>query len=179
MFSGSSWKRVGDFDVLIVLKPLWILCFLAHRSVLKTGTIYRCSKLARAFADSPTRMRSGAFVHVPGCVGCSGIRRLGSSRLFGGQKNCLRRVWNDATRMVRPAYAAHSRPVVRRHAGVPRARGAPCSVPMLWHGEARAPRLSGRQSVLHEAICLLRRPALPQRDDSDRKSTRLNSSHAD
>jgi hypothetical protein len=36
------------------------------------------------------------------------------------------------------------------------------ALPMLRQGEARTPRLSCRQSVLHEAVCLVRRTPLPQ-----------------
>ena len=42
------------------------------------------------------------------------------------------------------------------------------SLPSLWQGEARAARLSGGQSALHPALCLLCRPSLPIGDDQGR-----------
>src|SRR5271167_4541220 len=61
-----------------------------------------------------------------------------------------------------------ARSVVRRHADFPGIGGAPARLSQLRQGEARAARLSGGQSALHQALCLLRRPALSICDDQGR-----------
>src|SRR5216683_989926 len=46
--------------------------------------------------------------------------------------------------------------------------GAADRVPPLWQGEAGTARLSGGQSVLHQAFCVLCGPALSGGDDQGR-----------
>src|ERR1700752_4137881 len=57
---------------------------------------------------------------------------------------------------------------VGAHADFSRIGGAAPRLPSLWQGEARAARLSGGQSALHPALCLLCRPSLPIGDDQGR-----------
>jgi len=76
-------------------------------------------------------------------------------------KNALRELRTGAQGLVRRASAPHARPVLRRCAHLPRIRGAAPAVQELRHSEARAPGVSCRQSVLRQALCPLRGPALP------------------
>src|SRR6516162_2365444 len=63
--------------------------------------------------------------------------------------------------LVRLQAAACARSVMRRHADFPGIGGEAAGLPSLWQGEARAARLSGGQSALQQARCLLCRPSLP------------------
>ena len=92
--------------------------------------------------------------------GSSGIRTHGCLPSPGGQKNGLRDLRSGAARVVRPQVAPCPRPRLRRSAHLPRVRGPAGSLPAVRRGEARGARLPGRQSVLHQALRLLRGPAL-------------------
>src|SRR5215831_4145624 len=70
--------------------------------------------------------------------------------------------------LVRSQAAACARSVMRRHADFPGIGGEAARLPSLWQGEARAARLSGGQSALQQALCLLCRPSLPVGDDQGR-----------
>lgn len=93
------------------------------------------------------------------------IRWRGSFLLSGAQKNRLQGLRARAYDVVRPHDTASSRPVVRRHADLPRIRGAASALLLHWQGEARASGLPGRQSALHEAVRPVRRPPLPEQHD--------------
>ena len=95
-------------------------------------------------------------------------RRRASSRLCGAQKNGLQGMWSSALGLVRPDDTARSRSFLRRHAGLSGIRGSTGSVSTLRQGEARTTRLPCRQSVLHQAVRLVRRPALPDQHDPGR-----------
>jgi hypothetical protein len=151
-----------------MLQPAWILAFPGQERAPKLGAICRCPDHARNSGVLPTRTPSLDFVRALGCAGSLAIRRRGSSHSFGGQKNGVRYVWDGAPELVRSTHAADPRSVLRRHTGLPRTRCATRPLPALWQGEARAPGLSGGQPVLHEAVRLLRRPALSQCHDPGR-----------
>src|SRR5580704_7997833 len=57
--------------------------------------------------------------------------------------------------VVRPQGPPCTRSFVRRHADISGIGGAADRVPPLWQGEAGTARLSGGQSVLHQAFCVL------------------------
>ncbi len=114
------------------------------------------------------RTRSPVFARNPRCAACSVIRRRASSPLDDAQKNALRRLRSSVHGLVRPADASGSRSVLWRHAHLPRVRGAARAVPKLRQGEERAARLPGQQSVLHQALCPLRGPALSSDHDQGR-----------
>ena len=61
--------------------------------------------------------------------------------------------------------SARARSVVRRRPRLSGIRGAACLLSPLWKGEARESRLPWPQSALHQALRLLRGPALPQCHD--------------
>ena len=79
----------------------------------------------------------------------------------------MRLLRSHAGGLVRSQDLPGARSVVRRHAHFPGIGGAPARLSQLRQGEARAARLSGGQSALHQALCLLRRPALSICDAKD------------
>src|SRR3990172_5116245 len=62
-------------------------------------------------------------------------------------------------------WGTRSRSVLWRHAHLPGDRGTARAVPKLHWREARAAGVPGGQPVLYQALCPLRGPALPGRDD--------------
>ena len=115
-----------------------------------------------------THTRSRDFALSPRPVACLAIRRGGLSCCDGGQKNELRMLRSGAERLVRPPGTPGPGSVERSVSDLPATRhSAPPLLP-LRHREARRPRLARRQSVLHPALCELRRPALPIGDDQGR-----------
>ena len=115
-----------------------------------------------------THTRSRDFVLSPPPVACSAIRRRASSCCAGGQKNDLRVLRSSAERLVRPSRATRPRPRERSVPDLPGGRHSPGRLSPLRHREARTPRLAGGQPVLHQAVRLLRRAALPDGDDQGR-----------
>ena len=110
--------------------------------------------------DFGMRTRSPGFVRSPRCVACSVIRKRASSPSRDAQKNDLRVLRPRARGLVRPAHAGRSRSVVWRRAHLSGDRGASRVVHALRAREARAARLPGGQSLLYQALCLLRWAAL-------------------
>ena len=118
------------------------------------------SKQARDSAGCRTGIRSLGFRRARPFAGCLVIGMYGSLRSLGAQKNCLRRLWMGTARVVRSDEATRPRPAewcISHRAGT---RGAARGVPGLRR-EARTAGFPGRQSALHQALCLLRRPTLP------------------
>ena len=101
------------------------------------------------------------FRPLPEVVAVSSVtRKCGSFVLFGAQKNAVG-FCGRVHGALRPQDPAGARSVLWRHAGLSGVRGSAGAVPELRQGEARAAGLSGRQPVLHQALRLLRGPALP------------------
>ena len=95
-----------------------------------------------------------------------------SSRSAGAEKNSLRGVRDRVSRLLRPTAAPRARPLLWRQAGLSRALGSPGRLPSVWWREARAARLVGGQPALHQAVRLLRGPALPREHrPGDRRGT--------
>lgn len=116
-----------------------------------------------------THTSSLAFDHKRKSGASSATPKRGSSHWFAAQKKdhlwCL---WPGALRMVRPQHAASSRPVLCGYARLSGGRGTSRPLSKLRQGEAGAARLPGRQPAVHQAVCLLRRTALPQRHRAGR-----------
>ena len=110
--------------------------------------------------DFGMSMHSRGFVRSPRCAACSVIRKRASSPSNGAQKNDLQLLWSSALGLVRPTHTARSRSVVWRRAHLSGDRGASGAVQELRAREARAARLPGGQSLLYQALCLLRWAAL-------------------
>ena len=106
--------------------------------------------------DFGMSMHSRGFVRSPRCAACSVIRKRESSPSNGAQKNDLQLLWSSALGLVRPTHTARSRSVVWRRAHLSGHRGASGAVQELRAREARAARLPGGQSLLYQAVCLLR-----------------------
>ena len=123
----------------------------------------RCASADRV--ASPIRTAFPDFVRSRACSASSANPERGWSRSSDAQKNGLRSLWADAVRLLRSPSSPGPRPSVRRAADLRADRGAPDGVSALWSGEAGAPGLPGRQSPVHEALRVLRRQALPLRDD--------------
>ena len=111
---------------------------------------------------SPTRIASLASAPCRRWSASSGSPACALSRSSAAQKNGLWRVRPGPQRLLRSPGAPGARPPVRRPADRRGVRAAPGRVPHLWRGEARAARLPGRQSPLHQALRVLRRAALPR-----------------
>src|SRR6266571_5583410 len=77
------------------------------------------------------------------------------------KKNGMRVLRSRADGLVRPQGPPGTRSVLRRHADISGIGGAAPRLSRLWQGEAGAARLSGGQSTLHQALCLLCGPPLP------------------
>ena len=138
----------------------------ALAAVGKAGGVAQESGMLRACQHRDDRAGCGTRIGLRGSDrarrswGSSGTRMLGCSRSRPGQKNSLRDVRARAPGVVRSQAAPRPRPLLRGSAHLPRRRGPAGGLPALWHGEAGATRLPGRQSLLHQALRLLRGPAL-------------------
>jgi hypothetical protein len=84
----------------------------------------------------------------------------GSSDSPDGKKNSLRKLRYGALDFLRPQVPLGPRPLLRRHAHLPRTGDPACSVPKVRQGEAGEVSLPGQQSVLYQEVCLLRWQAL-------------------
>src|SRR5919197_801018 len=118
---------------------------------------------------SSTHTGSPVSVRWKGSAVSSVIRRRASSPSFGAQKNGLQGMWSDALELVRPHDTAGAGFVQRRHAGLSGIRSSAAAMPLLRPGEAREARFPCRNSVLHEAVCLVCRPALSDEHNSGRR----------
>ena len=67
--------------------------------------------------------------------------------------------------LLRPQAAPRPRPVLWRHPCLPGVRGSARPLPAVWRRETGKAALAGRQPFLHQTLCLLRRPTLPQFGD--------------
>ena len=112
---------------------------------------------------------SPASVQVQRYTGYSVTPRPESSVFIGGGTNSLRRVWPRPSSWLRPQAAPSTRPALRGHASLPGAGGPARRVQELRQGEAGATGLAGGQSILHQALRLLRGAAVPSRDHQGRR----------
>src|SRR5713101_3951897 len=104
--------------------------------------------------------RFPGFQPSPTVTGIFGEPHARILTLTRRSKNGLRDLWPGATRMVRSQTAPGARSRLRRPAHLPGRRGAARGLSALWHGEAGTARVSRRQSLLHEALRVLRGLAL-------------------
>ena len=125
----------------------------------KSGMICGCQK-HRSAAVWPMRTHFLVSEPEPSAAADLVTRRCESSPSRDAQKNVLWHLRNDAPQFLRPHEAAGAGLVERTVPHFARHRGASDSMPPVRCGEARAPLFPGRQSVLHQALCLLRRSAL-------------------
>ena len=102
-----------------------------------------------------THTNSPFFVLLKRYAASLAIPKHGSSRSFAAQKNSLQHLWPNSLRLVRQEAAASSRPLLWRHTHLSGDRNSTGAVPVLRQSETRTTRLSGRQPVLHQAVCLV------------------------
>lgn len=110
---------------------------------------------------SSTSTASPALSRATTSAAFSATRWRGSFPSFVAQKNGLQGLRASAHELVRPHDPSRPRPVLRRHADLPRIRSAAPALPLHWQSETRTARFSGRQPALHETVCLVRRSPLP------------------
>ena len=96
-----------------------------------------------------------------GSVGCSVTRRPCVSRSSGAEKNGLWRLRSKLSQSLRQAPPPRPRSLLWRQAGLSVLLPAPGPVFTVREREERTARLVGRQSAVHQAVRLLRRPTLP------------------
>lgn len=157
---GSSRKSGGRKRVAIGLKGAWILDFEAFE---KRGDLAWCFDVY--FTEAQTSCRRipiPGFRPLPKLRGVFGDRKARVITLARRSKKRRVRRAEGASLMVRPDDTASAGSVQRRHAHLPRIRGAASRLPKLWSSEARAAVLPHRQHPLHGAVCLLHRPPLSQ-----------------
>src|SRR5260370_18628046 len=85
-------------------------------------------------ADWRTHTLSRAFARCNVSKGCSGIRVLGSSLSFDGEKNDLWHLRYGASRMVRPKATTGTGFVLCRSSHLSRLGGASGRLPAVWRG---------------------------------------------
>ena len=133
---------------------MWIRTFLA----LRQARFWHAERWPDQRSDGGVcqmGIRSHAFERMRPCAACLVIRLYGSCGLIGAQKNGLRLLRSHPDGLVRPQGPARARSFVRRHADISGTGGTAPRLPPLRQGEAGTARLSGGQSALHQALCLL------------------------
>src|SRR3989338_5141284 len=133
--------------------------FSVFASSAKTGMISQWLLYANASVFL-THTGSPVFASWSWFAASSVTRRRASSLSCGAQKNGLQGMWPSTFWLVRPHNTSRPRFVQRQHAGLSGVRGSPDSLSMLRQSETGTTRLSCRQPVLHEAVCLVRRASL-------------------
>ena len=103
----------------------------------------------------------------PLCVACWAIRGHGSWRWNGGKKRHVA-LWAQVLWVLRPTIPVGAKPGVRRLAHLPGRGSPPRRVPELRERETRAVEVAGRQCLPRQALCVLRKPALPDCHDRAR-----------
>src|SRR3954447_22950753 len=105
-----------------------------------------------------------ASVRRPRYVASSETPRPVSCGSCAGEKNGLRMVWAVAANLLRSQDPSSARPLLWRYPGLPGDRDPARALPELRRREAGEAALVGQQSLLHQAVRLLRRPSLSSRD---------------
>src|SRR3984957_7809535 len=82
------------------------------------------------------------------------------SPLNAAEKNSLRGLWRSPSHVLRQAATAGPRSLVWRQTRLPLLPNSQGPVCQVWHGENRGVGVAGPQSVVYQAICLLRGPTL-------------------
>src|SRR5277367_1597920 len=160
ILGGQSGENAGGHGLL----RAWSSAEIRHHE--------RCRNQARDSVVCRTGIRSRAFGLARAFVAYSVIQMCGSSRSIGAQKNDLQLLRSRPDGLVRLPATAGSRSVERRVPDRSGVGGAAHRVRRLRLREARAAGVSGGQSPLYQAVCLLCRASLPAgRDPRCRQGT--------
>src|SRR5260221_9966565 len=112
-----------------------------------------------------TRIAFRASCSRPKCMGCLVIRWSEWCIYTGAEKNGVRSVWLFVPQFLRSTTVGGPRSFLWTDADLSGAGDAPSGLPEVRRSEARTFGLAGRQSVLHQAVCLLRGATMPRFDD--------------
>ncbi len=107
------------------------------------------------------RVASLGFAHGPRYGASLVMRRPVSSGSSVGGKNGVRHLRPSALGVLRPQGPLDSGPAVWRHPRLPGGGHPPGVLPNLSECETGAAHMAGPQPVVHEAVCVLCRAALP------------------
>jgi len=110
--------------------------------------------------DSPMLISSLRLSQGRGCRVSLGIPEPELSDSPDGKKNNLWSLRYGTPGLLRPQVPPGPRSLLWRHAHLPQTGDPACSVPKVRQGEAGEVSLPGQQSLLHQAVCLLRWQAL-------------------
>ena len=108
------------------------------------------------------------FVRARQFVGCSAIPRPASCDLSGGEKNCVWSLRSSLAPHLRSQAALGARPLGGRRQNLSGDREPSGALPELREGEAGEAGMALQQPLLHQALCVLRGPALSDLDDPGR-----------
>jgi hypothetical protein len=109
------------------------------------------------------------FVRGRRYVGCLAIQRSASYGLSGGGKNFVRSLWSALVPNLRSQAAPGARSLGWRHQDLFGDREPSGALPELRQGEPGEAGVALQQPLLHQAVCVLRGPALPELDDPGRR----------
>ena len=104
------------------------------------------------------------FVRGMTYMGYLETRRHGLSDLSGYKKNGMRLLWHCTSELLRQEGAANTGPVLRGRPYIPGSRSPAGSVQTVQKGETGEAYVAGGQSILHEAVFLLRGAEVPGHD---------------
>ena len=113
-------------------------------------------------SDSGTSTASPASSPGPRSEASSATPGPSSSPCSAAEKNALRGLRAGLPHLLRQAAAPCPRPVLWRQARLSRLPGPQGLVPPVRRREARTARLARRQPAVHQALRLLRGPAVPR-----------------
>src|SRR5262245_6662628 len=108
-----------------------------------------------------TRTAFQAFAPGPQCTASSVIPRPESFAFCAGGKHSLWGLWSKGQELLRSQSAPHSGSLLWRYSDLSGDRTPAGVLPELRPREAREAALGGRQSVLHQALCLVRWATVP------------------
>ena len=158
-FSGSSWDRVGENGCVSVFWAFQDRGLSGFEVALKPVKVSAWPSPADTSASS-TRIASPAFGRTAESRACSVTATLALSRCIGAQKNNVRSVRQGGSQLLRSEETPGTRLVMRQHPSVSGSRNPPRRLCALRQGEAGEAGLPRRQSVLHQALWLLRRSSM-------------------
>src|SRR5262245_6050970 len=112
------------------------------------------------FDDWQTRTAARAFVRVPRSAEFLGTPRYDSCDSSAAGKNRLWHLWARPAGVLRSQGALDTGPALWGHTALSGGGDPTSALPELWQGETREAGVAGRQSAVHQTLCLVRGPAV-------------------